>query len=937
MRCLNSPVLATAMLLASSSVGAEITLENDYVRWTIGNDGTQRSFLIKESGTELAAAGRPFPVAMLHDARGWHRAVSVVESEDTWAVEFSDAAGQIQLHVTAEKDHFFLELVGGVPQRADRVVFAQTSLNVPRETVGSYWPLGQVENLHVAFAALSPFVRNSYNFSRGTVFQSEALQQTGFDNIRLAILTTPTDRTLSAIEALELKYALLHLTLGGQWFRTSNELRKPYLFTNLTEANVEEVIRFAERGGFGYVLTFSSTWATSNGHYEPNPKSYPSGLAGLKAVADKLHAAGLKLGVHTLSACISRHDPHVAPVPDSRLAVANSFKLAKDVDATATEIPVDVSPAGMTKVDSYATAGCDLWIDDEIISYGDYTTSCPFRFAECRRGRYRTRPAAHKAGAEVRYLHRMYNYYLPDPATDLLPEIATRIATICNQCGVDMIYFDGGEAINRLGRHWHDSHWIQREVAKRLKREVLITGSGGNGGFGWHTHMRGVSNDGVNVATKRYLDDHKVPQRIAIYHRNLAAAEMGWLNLRSYDRAYPATQPDEWEYFCVKSLAYDSPVSLHMNTSYFGQNGRAGECLDIIRRYEDARAKCSFPAEAIEALKEPGKEFELLGDAKTGWVLRPIQYGPAHLVRSDIPGDATWTVNNPFDSQPLSVRLRARPALQPFGHEQNEVLFDPAESVNWHVDGVKGARLTVGLSRELPHDGSPSLRLTGKTTGAARGGRAWARKEFPARPNLDQCRSIGLWVHGDGSGVVLDVQLVDPSLIRARDYLVRVDFNGWRYVRIVDAASEEAFDYELWRHKGNLTSFAFNSIRDLRLQLVAMPVGKEVTVHVGRIEALREIPDRLVNPVIEVNAASVRLPVTVEPDEIVELQPDGICTVYDRDNNGKQTIRLAETLPIIKAGKNAFCISASERMPYVYLTPILRGDKLIRSKSEGAL
>ena len=926
MRPLRPLALGILIILGAGSSRAEVTLENDSVRWAIGDDATQKSFVVKATGDDLMAAGDAFPLASIHDARGWHDAVALTAEGDRWTIGFADGGGSIELVAHAESDHFFLQLSGGVPPGVDRLAFAQTSLNIPRETVGHYWPLGRVGDLHVVFAGLSPYVRNSYSFTRGTVFRAEAVDSTGFDDIRLAILTTKTDETLSAIERLELKYGLPHLTLGGVWFRNSSELRRPYLFTDLTEANVSEVIEFARRGGFGYVLVFSTTWTVSNGHYEFKSKSYPNGLAGLKRVADELHAAGLKLGIHLLSACISRRDPYIRPIPDRRLAVGREFRLVRDIDETATEIPVDASPAGMTKEDSYASAGCDLWIDDEIIAYTDYSTEEPLQFAACRRARYGTKAAPHKAGAAVRYLQRQYNFYLPDPSTDLLPEIADRIAAICNRAGVDMLYFDGGEAINRLGRRWHDSHWIQREVVKRLDREVLITGSGGNGGFGWHTHMRGVSNDGVNIATKMYLDRHKVPQRINIYHRNLAAAEMGWLNLRSWNPAYPATQPDEWEYFCHKALAYDSPVSLHMGTSNFSGNGRAGECLDIIRRYERARVAGGISPETLAQLRELGREFELVGDERTGWRVRPLQYGPTHLACSDRPETMTWTLDNPFEAQPLSVRVRPRAALQPFGHEQNIALFDPAEAVRWDPAGLAGATCSAEPSPLESPDGGRSLKLTGRTGSASTTSRAWVRRELAPRPNLLQARSIGLWVHGDGKGEMLDVQLVDPSLIRARDYLVPIDFTGWRYVRIVDAPTEQTFDYQLWRHKGNLGSFSFDAVRELRLQLLAMPVGEDVTVHVGRIEALREIPAALTDAVLEVSGSPWRLPFAVRPDEMLELRADGACVLYDRNNNEQHRVRIAGAAPTVATGETAISLRPGDGGPFAYVTPIVRGS-----------
>ena len=115
---------------------ADITLENDRARWVIGADGTQRSFFIKSTGTEAAHSGKPFPVASLHNAAGWHAATSVTEAGDILTVGFADGAGSVCIRARAESDHFFLELQGGVPDGTDRLILAQTSLTNPRKRLG---------------------------------------------------------------------------------------------------------------------------------------------------------------------------------------------------------------------------------------------------------------------------------------------------------------------------------------------------------------------------------------------------------------------------------------------------------------------------------------------------------------------------------------------------------------------------------------------------------------------------------------------------------------------------------------------------------------------------------------------------------------------------------------------------------------------------------
>jgi hypothetical protein len=85
-----------------------------------------------------------------------------------------------------------------------------------------------------------------------------------------------------------------------------------------------------------------------------------------------------------------------------------------------------------------------------------------------------------------------------------------------------------------------------------------------------------------------------------------------------------------------------------------------------------------------------------------------------------------------------------------------------------------------------------------------------------------------------------------------------------------------------------------------------------------------------VAPVIEVNGARLALPFTIEPDQMVELWPDGRCLLYGKNNYEKQRVDLGPRLPIINSGENAIRLSAKDPMPFAYLTPILRSQKIMR-------
>ena len=61
----------------------------------------------------------------------------------------------------------------------------------------------------------------------------------------------------------------------------------------------------------------------------------------------KVHAAGLKAGMHTLTGCIQPNDPWVTPVPDTRLA-ADRYTLAADMDENDTILTVEKPPSATT-------------------------------------------------------------------------------------------------------------------------------------------------------------------------------------------------------------------------------------------------------------------------------------------------------------------------------------------------------------------------------------------------------------------------------------------------------------------------------------------------------------------------------------------------------------------------------------------------------------
>ena len=61
---------------------------------------------------------------------------------------------------------------------------------------------------------------------------------------------------------------------------------------------------------------------------------------------------------------------------------------------------------------------------------------------------------------------------------------------------------------------------------------------------------------------------------------------------------------------------YDCPVTLQVNTNLFKTNPRTPDTFEVIKRWEDVRAKKWLTEEQKEMLRDPDKEFILLVNEK---------------------------------------------------------------------------------------------------------------------------------------------------------------------------------------------------------------------------------------------------------------------------------------------------------------------------------
>ncbi|MBN1442724.1 MAG: hypothetical protein JXA90_08445, partial [Planctomycetes bacterium] len=119
--------------------------------------------------------------------------------------------------------------------------------------------------------------------------------------------------------------------------------------------------------------------------------------------------------------------------------------------------------------------------------------------------------------------------------------------------------------------------------------------------------------------------------------------------------------------------------------------------------------------------------------------------------------------------------------------------------------------------------GAHAARFTAECD-ARPGGWSMRGRSIAAPLDLSGCRALRAWVHGDGRGEALKIQLYDGAG-GYRDNYVAIDFHGWRQVTLTDCP---------------INSLRYDRVAALNFYYNGLPASTTVTCLVDHVEALIE-------------------------------------------------------------------------------------------------
>ncbi len=612
---------------------------------------------------EYIALGQTAPLLSLWIDLQRHEPVKLEYDErgQRLLLYYQDGRSKAEVLVSEKPRHIRFQLKsleGPPPLRIDWGPFPTIINRTIGETVGvvrdEKFALGiQALNIQTV-AGASPASYGS------NLFAYAVEKEGGVKDSAIALFGCKSEDALRTIGEIEVEEGLPHPMLDGVWAKISPSATLSYLITDFGESDFDESLELCRKLGFKYLYHPGpfETW----GHFILGRRRFPDGDESLRRCVEKAKKAGIKVGLHTLTAFITSNDPYVSPDPDPRLGGLGSSTLSEDMDENSAEIPV-VDREPFEKTQKWGWSEKFVLIEKEIIRYQGVSDTHPPRLTGCTRGMFGTRISSHKAGAEVRRLATHdYGTFYPGIANGMMDEMTRRIVELFNYCGLQQISFDGLEGL------WdyecegpYAAHRFVKQCYDGWKQEVINDASGLLH-YLWHIHTRMNWGEPWGKSMKEGMPEYRLKNQ-EYFDRNLFPHMMGWFEFRLASPQLEATTLEDIEWMLSKCSACDAGFALVTSPAAFKVHGQGEAVIKAIREWEEARHRKAFSEEQKERMKDLKSDWHLEKVDKDRWLLFPIALSP--LFHYPPGGDESqkviWGLKNNFEEQPLRFVLRVLP------------------------------------------------------------------------------------------------------------------------------------------------------------------------------------------------------------------------------------------------------------------------------------
>lgn len=731
---------AFVLMVCQSDLLAEgINFKTKDTSISLGADGRYTS--IKVCGNEILSAPSPAVIALVDGrvvmpqsvGKNGNRLSFKMEDGCTLQLKYSCTPNCITMEATKVPDSYnavmfspvkvrINETVGdvvGVTQ-GEGVAFAVQSLNIktmagiPQEFIPEFQaefysnPLSEGAELSVR---LVPNYRlAAVGMEDGTLFQISArnrsrLEYRTVENVenamvmpvkgpdaliegaKVAIWGSRSEKALERIGEIEVEQGLPHPLFDGEWGKTSRKAMRSYLISDFDENNFDFVLDKAVKAGLKYL--YQSNPFENWGHFEFSKQVVSNGDEGMKALADKAAAKGVKLGLHTLSCFMTTNDPYVTPVPDKHLLKQAALKLKSSLDSSQTDIRIESN----TYFDIPASVNA-LQIEEELIVFKQVVkTDGEMSLSGCTRGAFGTRAAAHGADKPL-YKLWDYPYNTLYPDVELEDAFASRLAEIFNKTGVAQTSLDGLEGCLSTGHEDYATARFVEGIFSKVDHNVLNDASNLNH-FTWHTSTRMNWGEPWGEEMRTGQVENRIKNQV-FFRRNLFPRMLGWFLIRLADRKFECSSLEDLEWALSESAGFDAGYAMTIHPNTLHRHGQIDILLEAIKNWDMLRENLCFTPEQMERLKDPSTEWHLEKVDDRNFDLYRLNISKRfHCNLAELqpgqPGGSDWNLDNPYKGR-FSFRLR----VEGDGAITNPTFYTDAGAVTFECKVEEGQYLLYG-------------------------------------------------------------------------------------------------------------------------------------------------------------------------------------------------------------------------------------------------
>ena len=714
--------------------------------------------------------------------------------------------------------------------------------------------------------------------------------------------------------------------VGGAWSLGAEANRGSYVFTTgMDLASADDWIEIARLGGFTTVHPYA--WWERYGLYEVRKDHFPNGLDDLKATVGKFRDAGLRVDFHHLTDCIQYVDPLFMPefkADPGQVIMRRVYTLSRPFAPGDTELYVNEQPwDGHSLIMRSHANGNVLLIGRELVQYEAMSREKPpYAFSKIVRGRFKTQfqgerkirvsDVTYPVGTKVYYPQQRYGAFYPKPGSPLMETVANRISNVFNACGGEGVYFDGAEGMMTVA-----GTEVGRETTFRKfenPKNDTICESSCLHPYSWWYRSRIGPWDAAEWGAKRFVDEHVRCLDEYATKANLLKVNLGWWIPMMDCPMARGHFSDEMEYNGCKGTAIDAADGFQIPDPFGSINAKpvnfhSEDQLAIFGAWERARLARAFSDGLRAKLRVPGDEYRLRQGEDGVWRVAPQQV-TAHRI-----SDATarrWTVQEP-ETRPAELRVEALYAANGYRASDSASILKPSDCATLERETATNMTLAVGTSHDVERGDTLVFEASNGndfTNGA------WTRlgRHYPL-PYLAVTNAVGLWVKGDGSGALLNVQL-EQSVACYHGYsehYLRLDFTGWRYVSFL-LRERDAYGYfhQKWpyaHHRINTATEVYRTeifgrtVERVNLYLNDVPAHGRTRVEVTDVRSLGRHALVIEKGAVEMNGEAHELPFSLSSGEFAECA-DGVWTRFSPDGVPQEARRTAR-MPSVRKGANA--------------------------------